>query len=56
MLYKKVKPEKKLTFKFDDGRVWKNIPQKDLAGWTHYPFGPLHADVLDHSGKFLGRI
>ena len=56
MYYDRKKHERKYTFLFDDGRKWENIPASDLAGWVHYPFGPLNATVLDSAGNVVGRI
>ena len=44
------------TLRFDDGRIWKNVKAADLAGWAHYPFGSLNADVYDSDNIYVGRI
>ena len=48
--------QRKYKLVFDDGRIWDNIPASDLAGWVHYPFGALNADVYDSNGNYIGRI
>ena len=54
-IIKRFNKNPKCTFRFDDGRVWTDVPQRDIVELANRP-GSLNCDVINEHGQIVGRL